>query len=412
MNAGGLRVCVGHGRVRVPGFLSLDERDDADVPYRAGDAFPFTDRAIEAIVVAGFDAHVHESSLVAIALECRRVLRVQGAVRFVMPATASAARDARLREAVDRVARLVGLLPASNGQPPAMLDFTKPQRQASGQPLVTIAIPAYSARFFAAALDSALAQTYPHVEIVVCDDSSEDAIASIVAARNAELRVRYERNPVRLKGRGNYRRCLELAHGEFLKYLNDDDVLEPDCVARLVEAFVRVPDLALATSHRLRIDAFGSPLDDQPATRPVVDRDRIVAGPTLANAMLMAGINFIGEPTTVLFRKGELADQAPEYFRFHGRDGRGLIDMTTWAALLMKGDAAFIAARLSRFRIHEGQQQRDPDLVQRSTIAMRGLQAEWLSLGLERCCAPDRLMVKPYGGEDADDWVSVPLAHS
>src|SRR5690606_496733 len=127
------------------------------------------------------------------------------------------------------------------------------------------------------------------------------------------------------------------------------------------------------------------------------------AGPTLANEMLMAGVNFVGEPTTVLFRRRELADQAPEYFRFHGREGRGLIDMTMWSALLTKGDAAFIAARLSRFRIHEGQQQRDPELLQRSTIAMRGLQAEWLALGLERCCAADRILVKPFDAAADDD---------
>ena len=72
---------------------------------------------------------------------------------------------------------------------------------------------------------------------------------------------------------------------------------------------------------------------------PIVDTDAVIAGPTLANAMIMAGLNTIGEPSTVLFRKADLLDQAPKYFRFDGVTGHGIIDMVTWAALLLKGDA-------------------------------------------------------------------------
>ena len=93
-----------------------------------------------------------------------------------------------------------------------------------GEPLVTIAIPAYNARFFAAALDGALAQTYANLEIVVRDDSRDDAIESIVRSRQPRVPLRYARNPSRLGVRANYVECFEQARGTFVKFLCDDDV--------------------------------------------------------------------------------------------------------------------------------------------------------------------------------------------
>jgi len=48
------------------------------------------------------------------------------------------------------------------------------------QSLVSIVIPAYSPRFFSMALQSALAQTHEHLEVLVCDDSEGDEIEEIV----------------------------------------------------------------------------------------------------------------------------------------------------------------------------------------------------------------------------------------
>jgi len=191
--------------------------------------------------------------------------------------------------------------------------------------------------------------------------------------------------------------------------VNDDDVLEPDCVATMAEAFVRVPDLTLATSHRLRIDADGWPLDDIPATRPVIDRDVIVNGVSLANAAIMHGLNFIGEPSTGMFRKRDLAprphldDTRP--FNFNGEEVRGAIDLALWSRLLVAGNAVFFHRRLSRFRAHDGQAQARPEVVQRSIDGIRGLQRAWITLGLFRRWAPQVLCVQDHPGSGADPGV-------
>ena len=403
-----LRICIGHGRVRAPGFLSMDERSDADIPY-AGGAFPFEDRAVQAIIVAGLPLPMRDAGLLQLLLECRRVLEVHGAVRLVL-ARSGDRRDEATQSLVTRLAVAAGLDGSTAAASPAsdarvVLEFTKRNRQVTGNPLVTIAIPAYRPTFFGIALQSALEQTYRETEIVVGDDSEGEAIEAIVRACSAPSRVRYVRNPVRLGGRGNYRQGLVLAQGEFVKFLNDDDALAPDCVERLVEAFRSAPDITLATSHRQRIDATGAPLPDQAATMHIVDADTLIDGVSLGNVMLMTPLNVVGEPTTVLFRKADLADLAPDYFRFQGEEGRGVIDMTLWATLLLRGDAVYLRDSLSRFRIHADQQQSDAGMLRRSAAATRGLQAAWRLLGLHKHGDPFTLRTKPYPFDAQADWI-------
>ena len=402
--------------MRVHGFLSMDDRPDADIPFTAGGDFPFVDRAVDAIVVAGIASGAKEATLLGLVLECRRVLRVDGALRIVLDRCGDAARDAMIEAMAARAASAVGLRPhptstrvTQNAQcgsaAPAVLDFTKPNRQPIGRPLVSIVIPAYHARFFRASLSSALAQTYDELEILVCDDSGGDEIATIVRDCDARRRVRYVRNATRLRSRENYRQGFVAARGEYVKFLNDDDALEPACVERLLETFRHAPDVVLATSYRRRIDSHDNVLPDQPATAPIVDADTLIAGVSLANAMLMGGLNIVGEPSTVLFRKDDLADHAPDYFTFYGDVGRGIIDMTIWSALLLKGDAVYLRDSLSAFRIHADQQQNDPGTIQRSLAGTRGLQAAWRALRLHRRVQSDVLLAKPYPFSAEVDWV-------
>ncbi len=290
------------------------------------------------------------------------------------------------------------------GPAAATVELAKPDRRVTGDPLVSILIPAYNPRFFAACLDSALAQTYANLEIVVCDDSEGPEIEAVARRAGARRDVRYERNPKRLGGRGNYIRCFDAARGEFVKFLNDDDLLAPRCVEALLDAFRRQPDVTLATSRRQRIDELGRPLPDQPATLPIVGADAVIAGFTLANAMLMPGINMVGEPTTTLYRKADLVAQKPDYFCFDGAAGTGVIDMATWSTLLLMGDAVYLSDCQSSFRIHPGQRQNAPEIRAKAITGTRGLQAAWLRLGLYARQPHDHLLVKPFPADEDCDW--------
>ena len=393
----GLRVIVGAAMPREPGALRMGSEPGCDIPFRPGDEFPFEDRAVESIDCGEFIHALDRATRLHFLFECRRTLKPGGRIGIE-----TGARPEGVADDLAVLAALVGLDAAREG-------FTKRDRRLSGNPLVSILVPAYNARFFAACLDSALAQTYDHIEVVICDDSPGPEIEAVVRGRTSRFQIRYERNETRLRPRGNFTRCFERARGEFVKFLCDDDLLAPTCVASLLDAFRSAPDIVVATSPRQRIDEHGQPLCDQPATVPIVAGDAVIAGHTLANAMLMAGLNFVGEPSTALFRKADLLDQAPEYFRFLNEAGHGVVDMVTWTALLLKGDAVYLRERLSSFRIHAGQRQHDPAKARRNIESIRGLQATWLDLGLHRRLAPDVLLTRPFPFADAADWERQPM---
>lgn len=400
-----LLVAIGNS-LPTPGVLSMGWHADADVPFRPGDEFPFEDSAVARIDCGGFLADLETAAKLYFFIECRRSLESGGEIRVALRgASTTAARD------LARLAAKAGLDEADcdASESATSLRFTKSDRRLRGDPLVSILIPAYNERFFAACLDSALAQTYERIEIVICDDSAGTGIEAIVQARARRFPVNYERNATRRGPRGNFTRCFERARGEFVKFLCDDDELAPDCVARLLDAFRKSPDITLATSARQRIDFDGRRLDDQPATVPIVADDSVIVGHALANAMIIAGLNTVGEPSTALFRKSELFGEGPEYFRFGETAGHGIIDMVTWATLLLKGDAVYLRDRLSSFRIHPGQRQHDPTKWRRNIESIRSLQAAWLELGLHGRVRPDVLLVKPLPDAEEAEWRSQPV---
>ena len=228
--------------------------------------------------------------------------------------------------------------------------------------LASILIPAYNERHFAAAFASAREQSYPDLEIVVCDDSPGKAIGEIVAAA-ADSRVRYERNPRNLGFGANFSRCLELSRGDYVKFLNDDDLLRPQCVATFAAALARDPKVTLATSRRTMIDDAGQARPDVPATQPLSYVSGVMPGFELGDLVLVNSINFIGEPTTAMFRRADLVAEDGAIFRWEGRDYHCLADIALWLRLLARGNAYYHADPLSHFRFHGGQEQQKAEVT-------------------------------------------------
>lgn len=112
-------------------------------------------------------------------------------------------------------------------------------------PLVSILIPAFNAsRWIDETLSSALAQTHPRVEIIVVDDGSHDA--TLAQARGYEgrgVRVVSQPNAGAAAARNH---ALRLARGEFIQFLDADDLLAPDKIERQLRALAEAPPDALA----------------------------------------------------------------------------------------------------------------------------------------------------------------------
>lgn len=225
----------------------------------------------------------------------------------------------------------------------------------AGGGLVSVLVPTYNGeRYVAEALRSVVAQTHEHLEIVVCDDGSDDATLAVARSfAEDDRRVVVRVNEARLGPVGNFERCLSHASGGFVKYLMQDDLLERHAVERLVAAITTGDDVVLATSRRTLVDERGAPLPDRPEVSPPYQRDTVVDGRSLGDLVLQENLNLIGEPSTVLFRRSTLGGSAP--FRLGGARYRYLADMALWVLLLGRGRAAYLVEPLSRSRQHEAQ---------------------------------------------------------
>jgi glycosyltransferase involved in cell wall biosynthesis len=270
--------------------------------------------------------------------------------------------------------------------------------------LVSVLVAAYNPRYLRAALDSVTQQTWRSIEIVLCDDCPSDAVKRVVDEFVAQsiAEVRYFKNSEHFGVRRTYERCFELARGEFCKFLNDDDLLDPTCVERMVAALRRFPSAHLATSHRRRVDERGFPLSDQPATTPITRDDRYIDGLSLVNALLMLGLNFVGEPSTALFRTSVARVGDENLLHFLDSFGRGVADLVLWTKLAMRGDCVFIADRLSSFRIHAEQQTQASDVSKRALTAIPELRERWQSTKLHERYPPNVLRTWPYASNALD----------
>jgi len=103
------------------------------------------------------------------------------------------------------------------------------------KPLVSILIPCHNAApWLAATLESALAQTWTETEIILVDDGSADGSVAIAQSFAPAVQVLTQPN----RGASSARnRALGAARGEWLQYLDADDLLAPDKIARQMELF-------------------------------------------------------------------------------------------------------------------------------------------------------------------------------
>ncbi len=138
-------------------------------------------------------------------------------------------------------------------------------------PRVTIMIPTYrQAGTILRAIDSALAQDYPHLEVIVADDASPDNTADVVAGRT-DPRLAYHRNQTNLGRAGNYRHTLySLAHGDWVVNLDGDDYFtDPAFISSAVQLVAQDPDIVIVAARCLTETPTRRTASDIPAEQVV-----------------------------------------------------------------------------------------------------------------------------------------------
>jgi glycosyltransferase involved in cell wall biosynthesis len=213
---------------------------------------------------------------------------------------------------------------------------------------VSIIIPAYNqAQYLAQAIESALGQTHPDVEVVVIDDGSPDRTSEVCAPYRGRPNFKYVRQAnAGLPGARN-RGILE-STGAYLCFLDADDAYQPEKVARQAALLDADPAVGWNYCDITLIDEHG-----RPAAEPflVADAQRELSG-DLFGSLLLSGYF---PPHTVMVRRTVLDQVGP----FEGSLG-GHADYELWLRIAGAGfRAVFVPESLALYRVHSDSMSKD-----------------------------------------------------
>jgi glycosyltransferase involved in cell wall biosynthesis len=205
--------------------------------------------------------------------------------------------------------------------------------------LVSIIIPCYNAeRFLAETLESAFVQSYRHTEIIVVDDGSTDRTPQLI--RSCGERVRADFGPNRGASAAR-NRGTALARGEFIQYLDSDDLLVPDAIERRVAALQTTgADIAYSDWEKLVEVEPGAFEVHDPIVRRIED---IHPNPSIAL------ITYFWAPPAVLTYRRSIVDKIGGWKEWLPviQDARFLQD-----AAFVGGRFAHVQGIGARYRIH------------------------------------------------------------
>jgi glycosyltransferase involved in cell wall biosynthesis len=122
-------------------------------------------------------------------------------------------------------------------------------------PKVSICVPTYNRKdYLKETLDSVFAQTYKDYEVVVVDDGSTDGTAEMLKQSNYSVRYHWQKNSGDAAARN---KMIELAQGEFITFIDSDDLLMHDAVERMMNAMEAEGGDVIVYGPYQRIDENG-----------------------------------------------------------------------------------------------------------------------------------------------------------
>ncbi len=155
----------------------------------------------------------------------------------------------------------------TNAAPNRLENSVENAIQNSTHPLVSILINNYNyGRFVGAAIDSALTQTYGPIEVIVVDDGSRDNSAEVIHGYGDRVTAVLKPNGGQASA---FNAGFAASTGDIICFLDADDVLAPDKVAQVVQAFQQYPQAQWCFHPLKLVDAELHPLaqiDQTPVT--------------------------------------------------------------------------------------------------------------------------------------------------
>lgn len=175
-------------------------------------------------------------------------------------------------------------------------------------PDVGIVIPSYNGMpYLKNAIASALAQRECRFEVIVLNNASTDGTADYLDTLSSD-RLKVITQPKLVNVFQNWTDAIEATSAPYVKLLCADDAIPPLACAQALGAFREHPDAVITTAKR-RI------IDDRDRTilraRGLEGLKKVNSRSDVANAMLAAGTNVVGEPSAVVFRRDAIGAELP-----------------------------------------------------------------------------------------------------
>jgi glycosyltransferase involved in cell wall biosynthesis len=218
-------------------------------------------------------------------------------------------------------------------------------------PGVSVLIPAFRPQYLDLAIASSMAQSYTDFELLISDDSNDEAVASVVSKWN-DPRLRYLKNPNRQAPGANRDHLLGLAQGKYIKFLFDDDFLLPQSIEVLVTVAEQTGS-HMVFHGRHFVDAQGRTL----ASPLPVPAGKIepLSRRGFFERTVGSVANFIGEPTNILF-EAQAFRRLERPFAVAGFPMRFLTDVSLYINFVAQGyQVTGIGVMGSAFRQHDQQ---------------------------------------------------------
>jgi hypothetical protein len=210
-------------------------------------------------------------------------------------------------------------------------------------PLVSVVIPVFNGMAYVQqTMDSILAQTYPHVELVVVDGGSTDGSSDWV--KQLPDSVIKDFLPAGSGAAANWTRCCQLARGRFVKLLCQDDLIYPTAIADQVSDFMNYPEAKIAFAQRDIIGPVGQILSKSRGCQGM--SNGLINGKKALLIGYRSGTNIFGEPEAVMFDQEAMSAELPwdDTHPF-------LLDMFFYSKILRNHPAVVRREAVGAFRI-------------------------------------------------------------
>lgn len=131
------------------------------------------------------------------------------------------------------------------------------------QPIVSIIMPVYNgARYLATAIESALAQTWPAIQLILVNDCATDNSAEIIQRYLTDPRITYLVNATNSGVAASRNIALQHATGAYITFHDQDDLWLPNKLELQMGALQQHPDVGLLHTRYARIDTDGTLLPE------------------------------------------------------------------------------------------------------------------------------------------------------